>query len=213
MDIRHVVVLMLENRSFDSMLGMLYPSGDGFAGLTGSESNTWHKPDGSQQVIRVWSDPVASSRALYIPDPDPGELFADINAQIYGLAEEHDAPASTPPTMGGFVDNYMCQKATGPGPRPLWCHALLHARAGAGHQPAGSRLRRLRPLACIRTLPDLAKPFFVHTGTANGYVNNSPTHFPYQMETVFNRLAGVRQSWRDLFPRHPASGDPGRSLG
>ena len=25
MDIRHVVVLMLENRSFDCMLGMLYP--------------------------------------------------------------------------------------------------------------------------------------------------------------------------------------------
>ena len=26
MDIKHVVVLMLENRSFDCMLGMLYPS-------------------------------------------------------------------------------------------------------------------------------------------------------------------------------------------
>ena len=30
--------------------------------------------------------------------------------------------------------------------------------------------------------------FFAHTGTASGYVNNSPTHFPYEMETVFNRL-------------------------
>ena len=35
--IKHVVVLMLENRSFDSMLGMLYPSSDGFDGLTGTE--------------------------------------------------------------------------------------------------------------------------------------------------------------------------------
>ena len=38
MDIKHVVVLMLENRSFDCMLGMLYPSDDKFDGLTGTES-------------------------------------------------------------------------------------------------------------------------------------------------------------------------------
>ncbi len=46
MDIKHVVVLMLENRSFDSMLGMLYRSGASFDGLTGTETNTWHKPNG-----------------------------------------------------------------------------------------------------------------------------------------------------------------------
>ena len=31
--INHIVVLMLENRSFDSLLGMLYPKSDGFEGL------------------------------------------------------------------------------------------------------------------------------------------------------------------------------------
>jgi phospholipase C len=42
--INHIVVLMLENRSFDHMLGFLYaesgnkaPSGSAFEGLTGSE--------------------------------------------------------------------------------------------------------------------------------------------------------------------------------
>ena len=30
--------------------------------------------------------------------------------------------------------------------------------------------------------------FFVHTGTARGYVNNSPAHFPYEMPTIFDRL-------------------------
>ena len=38
--INHVVQLMLENRSFDHMLGFLYPKSDNFEGLTGSESNT-----------------------------------------------------------------------------------------------------------------------------------------------------------------------------
>ena len=41
----HVVVLMLENRSFDHMLGFLYPgnvsaSGQPFDGLTGTESKS-----------------------------------------------------------------------------------------------------------------------------------------------------------------------------
>jgi len=42
----HIVVRMLENRSFDHMLGFLYtaegnvpPSGTPFKGLTGKESN------------------------------------------------------------------------------------------------------------------------------------------------------------------------------
>ena len=44
--VEHVVVLMLENRSFDHMLGFLYtdagnvsPSGQPYEGLTGTESN------------------------------------------------------------------------------------------------------------------------------------------------------------------------------
>ena len=41
--IDHIVVLMLENRSFDSLLGTLYPKSDSFEGLTGNEQN----PDAS----------------------------------------------------------------------------------------------------------------------------------------------------------------------
>jgi phospholipase C len=44
--IQHIVVLMLENRSFDHMLGFLYagsgnlsPAGQPYDGLTGTESN------------------------------------------------------------------------------------------------------------------------------------------------------------------------------
>ncbi len=42
MDILHVVVLMLENRSFDCMFGRLQTSCPGIDGLTGDESNIWH---------------------------------------------------------------------------------------------------------------------------------------------------------------------------
>ena len=51
MDIRHVAVLMLETRSFNCMLGMLYPSDDKFDGLTSTES-----ADVATQVQDVQSD-------------------------------------------------------------------------------------------------------------------------------------------------------------
>ena len=38
-NINHIVVLMMENRSFDSMLGRLYPKSDGFDGINGTETN------------------------------------------------------------------------------------------------------------------------------------------------------------------------------
>ena len=49
--IDHIVVLMLENRSFDSMLGKLYPKSATFDGLDGTEQN----PDASGVPVQVWS--------------------------------------------------------------------------------------------------------------------------------------------------------------
>jgi phospholipase C len=203
-DIRHVVVLMLENRSFDSMLGMLYASGGGFDGLVGTESNIWHRPDGSQQIIQVWNEPDLNARALCVPDPDPGELFSDIHMQIHGL---NGAGASSPggPSMGGFVDNYMRQPPTATAPDP---HAVMRYLTPA-QVPVISQLARAfgvsdrwHASAPCQTWPNR---FFAHTATAGGYVNNSPTHFPYTMQTVFNRLESVRQSWRIYFGDIPQS--------
>ena len=101
--IDHIVVLMLENRSFDSMLGMLYPASSQFDGLTGTESNL--DPNGI--AIPVWNCPGTDRTALTIPDPDPGELWEDINTQLFGTPTVPD-PAPTP-TLGGFVKNYLSQ--------------------------------------------------------------------------------------------------------
>ncbi len=202
MDIRHVVVLMLENRSFDCMLGRLYPKSGGLDGLSGDENNLWHKPDGSPQQIAVWNDPTASARALTIPDPDPGELFADIHVQIFGL-NDGGTLNSGPPDMGGFVDNYMRQPVTTRAPNP---YSVMHYFTPE-QVPVISTLARAFAVsdrwhasAPCQTWPNR---FFAHTGTADGYVNNSPTHFPYLMETVFNRLDGVGQSWRLYFHDAP----------
>jgi phospholipase C len=204
MDIRHVVILMLENRSFDCMLGTLYPKSASFDGLIGTETNIWHKPGSSGRAIQVWRDPALTAQTVCIPDPDPGELFTDIHMQIFGLT---DGGATNPgaPVMGGFVDNYMRQPATNPAPDP---YSVMHYFTPE-QVPVISELARAfgvsdrwHASAPCQTWPNR---FFVHTGTANGYVNNSPTHFPYKMQTVFNRLSAVGQSGRVYFHDIPQS--------
>ncbi|MGH3272301.1 MAG: alkaline phosphatase family protein, partial [Trebonia sp.] len=78
--VNHVVVLMLENRSFDNMLGKLYPKSAAFDGLSGSESNL----DLGGQPVPVNNTPGTSPQTMGIPSPDPGELWVDMNTQLFG---------------------------------------------------------------------------------------------------------------------------------
>ena len=163
--IEHVVVLMLENRSFDNLLGRLYPKSDAFDGLDLTETNPWRRPDGTIEQIRAWSS--AGGPRPCLPDRDPGELFTDMNAQIFGL----DGDPNGRPTMMGFVDNYMRQpperrtsELVKPPPSgPPDPRSIMHAYApggGAGDQPSGEVLWRLRSLARLRALRNLAEPLF-----------------------------------------------------
>jgi phospholipase C len=105
--INHVVVLMLENRSFDHMLGYLYtaqgnvsPSGQLFEGLTGSESC----PDGRGGTVSVYQITPSTPNAYFMPGGDPGEGYKATNDQLYGSTT---TPASeTPAPMTGFVTDY-----------------------------------------------------------------------------------------------------------
>jgi phospholipase C len=85
-DIDHIVVLMLENRSFDGILGKLYSKSEGFDGLAGGEANE----DLAGNLVTVWSDDGTDRTAMSIPNPDPGELFTDINTQLFGTADVPD---------------------------------------------------------------------------------------------------------------------------
>lgn len=182
-EIVHVVVLMLENRSFDSILGRLYPRSSDFEGLSGQEVNFWNG-----QEYSVWTSREMTVEAACIPTPDPNESFADMTQQIYGVDNGPPSPA----TMNGFVANYMQTASNDP-------RAVMH-----GFSP--ERLPVLSTLARSFGVSDLwhasapnqtwPNRFFLHTGTADGYVNNSPPQFPYLMETIFNLLTRNQRSWR-----------------
>ncbi len=103
--IAHIVVLMLENRSFDSMLGWLYPDRPDFDGLTGRETNCWHR-NGSTVTVPVWNDLGMSRTEARGPEPAPGELFDDIEAQLWGPTsrlERLEVRAVLPTTTGSPV--------------------------------------------------------------------------------------------------------------
>jgi phospholipase C len=104
--INNIVVLMLENRSFDHMLGFLYadngnvsPAGQPFDGLTGQESN----PGTDGAPVSVFQIQSTDASPYYMPGADPGEGYDATNSQLFGSTK-----APTPPvaTNNGFVNDF-----------------------------------------------------------------------------------------------------------
>jgi phospholipase C len=104
--INHIVVLMLENRSFDHMLGFLYSesgnvsaTGARFEGLTGTETN----PGKNGAAVSVSKIKASGQYAYYTPGADPGEGYSATNSQLFGNA---DAPVLAIATNQGFVTDF-----------------------------------------------------------------------------------------------------------
>ncbi|MET1028124.1 MAG: alkaline phosphatase family protein [Dongiaceae bacterium] len=199
--IEHVVVLMLENRSFDCMLGKLYPASAGFAGLTGKETNLYTRSDGTVPVA-VWASKAIDKVAATVPDPDPGELFADMNEQLFGVNQQRSL---APPGMSGFVANFMSQPAGKNAHDPL---AVMHYFE-TDQLPALSTLAKAFGVcdqwyasAPCQTWPNR---FFVHTGTSLGYVDNNTFPIPFSAPSIFARLSDADRSWRVYFHDLPQS--------
>jgi|HubBroStandDraft_1064217.scaffolds.fasta_scaffold03238_2 phospholipase C len=105
--IKYIVQLMLENRSFDQMLGFLYsdsnntsPTGQKFDGLTGTESN----PDGAGRDVPIFKITSALPHPYFMPGADPGEGFYNTNIQLFST---HDPAPETVATNKGFVVNFQ----------------------------------------------------------------------------------------------------------
>jgi phospholipase C len=195
--IEHVVVLMLENRSFDCMLGRLYPTDPDYRGLTLNESNFYGMTYG------VWTDPNMTPAIACIPDPDPGEAFKDMNMQLFGQQDRPNPP--TKPTMSGFAKNYGMLGINGSYRDP---GAVMHYFTPE-QVPIISTLAKAfgvcdywhAPAPC-QTWPNR---FFAHTGTALGYVDNNTFHIPFEAPSLFGRLEDQGIDWRVYFHDMPHS--------
>jgi phospholipase C len=96
--LKHVVVLMMENRSFDHMLGSLKATNPEIDGVDGSQSN----PDTMGNPVYV--QPLAEFQSQL--DPDPDHHFPAVDLQIFG----GDQSATRVANMQGFVKSYFQQQ-------------------------------------------------------------------------------------------------------
>lgn len=90
--IKTVVVLVMENRSFDHMLGWMKKLNPEINGVDGSESNLLNTTDAK-------SPRVFFGNQSHFVDPDPGHSFQAIREQIFGSNET----STKPPSMNGFA--------------------------------------------------------------------------------------------------------------
>lgn len=105
--LKHVVVVMMENRSFDHMLGSLKAVNPAIDGLTGAETN----PDNAVPPNAVPVLPKAAYQAQLQPDPD--HHFAAVDLQIFGSNPQRDANGNRVASMQGFVKSYLNQQNNG----------------------------------------------------------------------------------------------------
>ncbi|CAI0541885.1 unnamed protein product [Linum tenue] len=95
--IKTVVVLVMENRSFDHMLGWMKKLNPEINGADGSQWNPLNTsdPESSRLYFR--------DQAHYV-DPDPGHSFQAIREQIFG---SNDSSNKDPPPMNGFAQQAL----------------------------------------------------------------------------------------------------------
>ena len=170
--IKHLVVLMLENRSFDHMLGFLKSDTYKIDGLNGDETN----PDSAGTPIQVSSD------ARYVSDlkDDPGHDFISVNEQIFG----NSLGTGNGPFMQGFVKSYEAKT----GDRTNSHRVMKCFRPG--RLPALATLAKEYAI-CDRWFssvpgPTLPNRAFVFGATSQGRVNMSPNYLT--LKTIFERL-------------------------
>ena len=210
--IKHIVVVMLENRSFDNLCGWLYKPG--VAPAPPSQFLPAGTPQEFDGLKSTFFNPVdrgyfsGTSTATYpvfdkatatnIPVLDPLEDFEDVNVQLF--ADEADNPSPNPkhPNMG-FVINYGdAIKAANLTNIPV----EIMEPFSSDQVPVLSHLAWNYAVcdAWFSSVPSDTWPnrSFFHAGTSNGNVVNGkiPNPIDWNVHNIFNVLHGIRASWR-----------------
>jgi phospholipase C len=216
--INHIVVLMLENRSFDNILGWLYdddnkppfdkvPPGQTFNGVSGKDLSN---PRSGGGVAHVGKGTVMTD-----PFPDPHEPYDQVYAQMYN---QNPPPTPIPdttaqPNMQGFVINYADA-----------INQATVGKVGVPHPPDPGIIMNCFTPESLPVINGLANAYavcdswfssvptqtfpnrsFVHAATSSGYVYNSWKTGRHLWDigmllnkttTIYDLLAEAKVSWK-----------------
>jgi len=195
--IDHVVVMMLENRSFDHMLGYLYaPGNKDFDGLTGSESNL----DGNGNKVQVAQITSQTPNAYWLPLCDPGEGYPNTNQQLFGIDPTAPLPQPLVATNEGFVQNFAraIQSPVEP-PWPGVAPASIMQVYTPQTLPVLSKLAQGFAVcdhwfasAPTETMPNRA---FALAATSQGHLTDDKNNV-YTCPSIYGALTAAGVSWR-----------------
>src|SRR5690349_21771947 len=110
--VEHLVVLMMENRSFDHMLGLLKSE---IPGLRGVAAGDYSNADTVGKPVPLTAD--AAYQGQF--QADPGHDFNDVYLQMYGTP--FTGTFAPTPTMSGFVKSYEQQAGVSTGAAVMRC--------------------------------------------------------------------------------------------
>ena len=173
-NLKHIVVLMMENRSFDHMLGSLTAVNPQIDGISPALSN----PDTTGAAVQP--QPLAEFQGQL--DPDPDHHFPAVDLQIFG----GDTSPTRVANMQGFVRSYFNQQQD------------------VGHSQkimyyfAQSQLPVLTTLALEFAVfnrwfasipgPTICNRAFAHYGTSFGRVDMDLLYVNEPFQSIYNRL-------------------------
>src|SRR5579862_1717863 len=175
--INHFFVLMMENRSFDHMLGFMKAPGYDIEGL--DPAALPYNEDSTEKKI------YASNDARYTGDlaADPNHHFPDVTQQLHGTLQP--APSQVP-DMSGFVLNYEVKSGS----------AASGAHIMKCFKPAAIPI--LTTLASEYAVcdhwfssipgPTLPNRLYAHCGTSRGRLDMAPEYYQ-GFYTVYEELA------------------------
>lgn len=218
--IEHLVVLMFENRSFDNLLGHLYPPGllvgnEKFDGIAHEPSNPSPSGPIPAHIYKATPDVNMSS-----PSPDPGEEYPHVNTQLFGtvdpLSNDHavvadmqapwNAPRSgTEPTMDGFVtdyiNNFYVSQRRWPSPEE---YEVIMGSFSPEMLPVMSELARSFAVYdawfCGVPSQTFCNRSFFNASSSSGFVTNAggrgyPKWLDNEAVTIFERLEEASIPW------------------
>jgi phospholipase C len=201
--IEHIIVLMLENRSFDHLLGFMRANNPKISGLVGNETNY---PDPNNSISPQTVGKATSSTMPF----DPGHEFMDVQLQLYG-PKNPPASASSPTPI------------TPNDPAPMngfLCSAIYNAQQQKVDEKDAFRIMECFQPAQVMVLSALVQEFtlfnfwhsslpgptwpnrfFVHAATSGGLTDSPDDEriiegFSFPNGTIYDRLIDAKKEWR-----------------
>ena len=179
--LQHIVVLMMENRSFDHMLGSL----PGIGGI--DDAGAYTNPDTKGNPVKPQA--LAEFQAQLQPDPD--HHFPAVDLQIFG----GDTSPNRQPNMQGFVKSFFNQQGdVGHSQKIMYYfkQSDLPVLTTLAQQFAVFN----RWFASIPG-PTICNRAFAHYGTSFGRVDLNPLYPPETIKSIYTRLINAN-------PKHTA---------